>query len=174
MAITNPCILIGARVISIPVPATHGVRALVGPEGTLDRETALLEQGLVSDLATSVATRRKINIAGRARDRCHARGCLTARPERAMSRAVFTAEPLKAGARRARRGLQCGVPSFAAQPCDGAGETTRRLDRPEEALGQPGGHLQAVGRMKREPRGTLNGTARLRGRDPGGARVVAP
>jgi hypothetical protein len=101
MAITNPCILIGTRVVSIPVPATHGVRALVGPEGTLDRETALLEQGLVSDLATSVATGRKINIAGRARDRRHARGCLTACPKRATSCAVFTVETRKASARRA-------------------------------------------------------------------------
>ena len=174
VAVAIPCVLVGPRVVPVAVSTTHGVGALVRAEGALHRETTLLKQGLVGDLGASVATSRKIDIAGWAPGRCHPRWCLTAGPEGARARAILIAKPLKTGTRRARRGLQCGVPSFAAQPCDGAGETTRRLDRPEEALGQPGGHLQAVGRMEREPRGSLNGTAGPRRRDPGGARVVAP
>jgi hypothetical protein len=175
MAITNPSILIGARVISVPVPATHGVSALVGSEGSLDLETALLEQGLISDLATSVAARRKINIARRARDRCHARGGLTADPEGASSRAVLTVELRKASAGRARRSLQCGVVTVSAQSCNGSGETTRLLNGPKKAFGQSRGHLQAVSRVEREPSGACDGAAELGGRDPGGGlRVVTP
>jgi hypothetical protein len=46
----------------------------------LDLKAALLEQGLICDLATAIAAGRKINIARRACDRRHARNGFTANP----------------------------------------------------------------------------------------------
>ncbi len=144
MAITHPGILIGARVVSIPVPATHGVGALVRAKGSLDLKAALLEQGLISDLATAIAARRKINIARRACDRCHARDGLTADPEGASSSAILTVELRKASAGRARRSLQCGVVTVSAQSCNGSGETTRLPNGPKKAFGHSRGHLLSL------------------------------
>ena len=80
VAITNPSILIGTRVIAVPVPATHGVWALVRAKGSLDLKAALLEQSLICDLTTVVAAGRKINVARRACDRRHARSGFAAHP----------------------------------------------------------------------------------------------
>ena len=44
------------------MPAAHGVRALVGAEGSLDRETAPPKQVRVGDLTTMVAAGCQIQV----------------------------------------------------------------------------------------------------------------
>jgi hypothetical protein len=68
-------------VIPVPMPAAHGVRALVGAEGSLDRETAPPKQILVGDLTTVVAAGCKIKVTRKVGDGRHARGNLAAYSE---------------------------------------------------------------------------------------------
>ena len=81
VAITHPRILIGARVIAVPVPSAHGVWALVGAEASLDLEPALPKQLLVGDLTTVVAAGCEIKVTRKVGDRRHARSGFAAHPE---------------------------------------------------------------------------------------------